>query len=182
MSELEIVRVVDVFESNHAKWALVGAHAIGLLTEPRATADFDFIVEGSKLSGILRDLTTAFGDLGPNDIGAAIQLKAIDIDLIRSTNHPLFQEALAQVHTINEWKVPRTEVLVVLKFLAAVSPWRNRDKRAQDVLDIRSIYTTRGAELDRGSMIDLAKQVYPDADREFLELLDKIDRGDSLSI
>ncbi len=32
--------------------------------------------------------------------------------------------------TIGEWKVPRTEVLVVLKFLAAVSPVRNRRKGA----------------------------------------------------
>jgi hypothetical protein len=38
MSELDISRVVAVFKSNRTAWALVGAHAIGLLTEPRATA------------------------------------------------------------------------------------------------------------------------------------------------
>ena len=80
MSELEIARVVEVFEKNHAGWALVGAHAVALLTEPRATADFDFIVESSKLEPICRDLTEVFGDLGENDIGAAIQLKAIDVE------------------------------------------------------------------------------------------------------
>lgn len=69
MSEADVVRVIEVFEANRTRWALVGAHAIGLLTEPRATADFDFIVEEARLRSILRDLTSAFGDLDANDIG-----------------------------------------------------------------------------------------------------------------
>lgn len=182
MSETDIVGVVEVFEANRAGWALVGAHAIGLVTEPRATADFDFIVEGAKLGGITRGLTNKFGDLGEHDIGAAIQLKAIDVDLIRSTNHPLFQVAIEQRRTIGAWNVPRTEVLVVLKFLAAVSPWRNRNKRRQDVTDIALVYQTAGSELDRAMMIELAGLVYPGAEREFRELLDKIDRDEPISI
>jgi hypothetical protein len=79
MGEPEIARVVAIFESNRAKWALIGAHAVGLMTEPRATADFDFIVEDSKLRGVLRDLSAAFGDLGVQDQGAAIRLSAIDV-------------------------------------------------------------------------------------------------------
>ena len=160
MSEVDIARVVEVFESNRATWALVGAHAIGLLTEPRATGDFDFIVEGGKLQGVLDNLAEIFGDLGANDIGAAIQLKAIDVDLIRSTNHELFHEAIQQVRTIGAWKVPRTEVLLVLKFLAAVSPWRNRDKRRQDIVDLSTTYNAVGADhLDRAEMIRLAARV-----------------------
>ncbi len=182
MSEVDIVRVVEIFEVNRAKWALVGAHAIGMLTEPRATADFDFIIEGSKLVAVLADLTSAFGNLEANDIGAALQLKAIDIDLIRSTNHVLFREALEQLQTIGEWKLPRTEVLLVLKFLAAVSPWRNVDKRALDIVDLRTVYRSVGPSLDRPEMIRLAKTIYPDADREFCELLDKIDRGEPIAI
>lgn len=182
MSEVELVRVVEVFEANRAQWALIGAHAVGLLTEPRAAADFDFLVEAGKLTEVLRDLTAAFGDLGENDIGAAIQLKAIDIDLIRSTNHPLFQVALAQTRTIGEWSVPQTEVLVVLKFLAAVSPWRARNKRRQDVTDIGSICLAVGDSLDRERAIDLARSVYPGAEREFRDLLDKLDRGDPIAI
>lgn len=182
MSETDIARVIEVFEAKQAGWALVGAHAIGLVTEPRATADFDFIVEGAKLGGVVRALTKVFGELGENDIGAAIQLRAIDVDLIRSTNHPLFQVALEQRRTIGAWKVPRTEVLVVLKFLAAVSPWRNRDKRIHDVGDISLVYQTAEGELDRAMMVELSGLVYPGAEREFGELLDKIDRGDPISI
>src|SRR5262249_33740722 len=88
MSEADIQQVVKAFKACRADWALVGAHAIGLITEPRATEDFDFVVEGSKLSAVLGALTKEFGELGATDIGAAVQLKAIDVDLIRSTTHP----------------------------------------------------------------------------------------------
>jgi hypothetical protein len=181
MSETDISRVVEVFETNGVRWALVGAHAIALLTEPRATVDFDFIIEGARLGSVLRDLEVAFGGLDENDIGAAVQLRAIDVDLIRSTNHPLFQVALDELRAIGEWRVPRTEVVIVLKFLAAVSPWRHQRKRRQDVLDI-SFVCERAGSLDRGWMIELSKLVYPGADNEFRELLEKLDRGDPLTI
>jgi hypothetical protein len=183
MSELDISRVVAVFKSNRTAWALVGAHAIGLLTEPRATADFDFIVESDKLDAILRDLTSIFGDLAVQDIGAAVQLTAIDIDLIRSTNHPLFVEALHQVQVLGEWKVPRPEVLIALKFLASISPRRDPEKRGQDVLDLRQVYRAVGAtNLDREEIIRLGGLAYPGAEAELRGLLDKIDRGEPLSI
>lgn len=183
MTEADIVRVVEVFEANHARWALVGAHAIGLLTQPRATADFDFIIEGSKLRAVLNGLTAAFGDLDASDIGAATQLRAIDVDLINSTNHQVFAEALARVRKVGEWNVPRTEVLIALKFLAAINPWRDRDKRAQDILDLRTVYRTVGADqLDRDEMLELAGFAYPGAEREFSALLGKIDRGEPISI
>lgn len=181
--EADVTGVVEVFEANRAAWALVGAHAVGLLTEPRATAGFDFIVESAKLSKIVRDLTARFGELDPREIGAAIQLTSIDIDLIRSTNHPLFEEALRQVQAVGAWKVPRTETLIALKFLAAISPWRNRDKRALDIVDLRRIYLEVGADqLDRDEMLRLGGLAYPGAEAELRGLLDKIDRGDPIAI
>ena len=67
------------------------------MTEPRATADFDFIVDAAKLDDIVAGLTKIFGRLDARDIGAAVQLKAIDIDLIRSSDHPLFEAALERL-------------------------------------------------------------------------------------
>jgi len=132
MSETDIARVVEVFETSRAGWALVGGHAIGLVTEPRATADFDFIVEGAKLSKVTRELTRVFGELGENDIGAAIQLKAIDVDL--------------------------------------------------DVAHMGFVYETVSVELDRTLMLKLSGLVYPGAEHQFRELLEKLDRGDPISI
>lgn len=182
MSEADISRVVEVFDACGARWALVGAHAIGLLTEPRATADFDFIVEAPKLEAVVRGLTEEFGELDETDIGAAIQLKAIDVDLIRSTNHPLFEAAVNHTRAVGEWKVPRTEMIVVLRFCAVVSPERDRIKRMQDMADLIRVYQTAFDEIDRARMIELSKLVHPGAEREFSELLDKIDRDEPIAI
>lgn len=79
--------------------------------------------------------------------------------------------------------MPRTEVILVLKFLSAVNPWRNQDKSAQDLVDLRTIYhAVGGDQLDRDEMLQLASLVYPHADREFQDLLEKIERGDPISL
>jgi hypothetical protein len=129
MTETDILRVIEAFEASGAQWALVGAHAVGFMTEPRATVDFDFIVEGRKLKSVLRRLEQDFGDLGAEDIGAAVRLAAIDVDLIRSDNHALFREALERAERTGDWNIPPPEVIILLKFLSASSPWSNRDKR-----------------------------------------------------
>jgi hypothetical protein len=183
MGEADIARVVGILGDVGARWALVGAHAVGLLTTPRATAGFDFIVEERKLRAVIASLRDAFGELGEQDVGAAVRLTAIDIDLIRSTNHPLFKEALDHVNKVGDWNIPRAEVLIALKFLAAVSPWRNLDKRTYDMGDLRSLYRAVGREtLDVALMQRLAAMAYPGAEREFATLLERIDRGDPVEI
>jgi len=57
--EERIARVVAIFQQVGSRWALVGAHAIGTLAQPRATTDFDFVVEGSKLRAGLRSIPGA---------------------------------------------------------------------------------------------------------------------------
>ena len=183
MTEADIARVIRVFETCQAKWALVGAYAVGLLTEPRATVDFDFIVEARKLKSVVSALAAEFGQLDAEDIGAAIRLRAIDVDLIRSNNHALFREALDRAQLVGEWRIPPPEVIIALKFLSAVSPWRNRDKRSQDIVDLRTVYHSVGPEtLDADTMSELAALVYPGAEREFEKLLARIDRGDPVEI
>ncbi len=183
MAEADIARVVAIFGQTGAGWALVGAHAIGVLTEPRATADFDFIIEEPKLRAVLTALEAAFGDLDIDDIGAAVRLRAIDVDLIRSNNHILFREALARTRRVNDWNIPRTEVLLALKFLAAVNPWRASDRRGQDIVDLRSVYHAVGRDaLDMPLLLELAAHVYPGAEMELATLLDRIDRGEPIQV
>lgn len=182
MTEADICQIIEAFEACHARWALVGAYAVGLVTEPRATPDFDFIVETAGLASLLRRLAKEFGELGQTDMGAEIQLKKIDVDLIGSSNHPLFHAALEQVRAVGDWKVAPTEVLIVLKFLATRSPHRDRGRRAQDMADLCGVYEVGRRDLDRAAMIELSRLVYPGAEREFTELLDKIDRGEPIAI
>lgn len=181
--EERIARVVAVFQQVGSKWALVGAHAIGTLAEPRATADFDFVVEGSKMRAVLNALEEEFGDLDAVDMGPAMRLRALDVDLIRSTTHSLFGEALTHVRRVVDWNLPLPEVLVVLKFLAAVSPWRERTKRMQDVVDLTALVTALGREeLDEALLKRLASQVYPGGEVELEALLGRIERGEPITI
>ncbi len=181
--EEKIARVVAVFQQLEARWALVGAHAVGTLAEPRATVDFDFIVEESKLRAILKALEEEFGELDAVDLGPAMRLRALDVDLIRSSTHALFQEALGQVRLVGDWKIPVPEVLIVLKYLAAVSPWRDRTKKMQDTVDLRTLLMAVGREeLDEELMRRLAALVYPGAEKEFEALLGRIERGEPVTI
>lgn len=185
--ELGIQRVVNTFERVEARWSLVGAHAIGILTEPRATVDFDFVVDDFKLKSVLLELEKEFDALENGleilDMGPALRLKALDIDLIRSSTHPLFQKALEHRRQYQDWWTPDPEVLIALKFLSAVSPWRGRTKQMYDVADLRAVVLAVGFEqLDRALMIDLAALVYPGAENKFAELLSKIERGDPIAI
>ncbi len=181
--EERIARVVGVFQQVGSSWALVGAHAIGTLAEPRATKGFDFVVEGSKLRAITQALEAEFGDLDAVDLGPAMRFRALDVDLILSTTHPLFGEALKRVRPVADWNVPVPEVLIVLKFLAAVSPWRERTKRMQDIVDLTVLVTTLGRDgLDEALLKDLAAQVYPGGDDELDALLGRIERGEPITI
>lgn len=182
MSEADVVRVIRVFKAKRARWALVGAHAIGLVTEPRATADFDFVLDATKFDDVIRALTKEFGPLDARDIGAAVQLTAIDVYLIRSTEHALFEVALEQRRMVGDWRVPRTEVLIVLKFMAALSLRRNRDKRVHDISDIIRVYRASKSKLDRDLMIELSRLVYAGAEAEFRELIGKIERDEPIAI
>ncbi len=181
--EEKIGRVVAVFEELEVRWALIGAHAVGALTEPRATSDFDFVVEEPKLRAVIAALEESFGELDTVDIGPALRLRALDVDLIRSTTHPLFQEALANIRPLGDWKIPAPEILIVLKFLSAVSTWRDRTKKMQDVVDLRALFLATGREhLDEKLMSELAAQVYPRAEVEFEDLLRRIESGEPIAI
>jgi hypothetical protein len=181
--EERIARVVAVLGEVGARWVLVGAHAVALHTEPRATVDFDFVVEGSKLERILAALQQVFGELRPFDMGPAVRLEALAIDLIRSTTHPLFAEALSSARPSGAWRVPAPETLIALKFLSAVNPWRGPTKRTYDVGDLRALVQSIGFDnLDVPEMKRLAALAYPGAEREFTDLLGRIERGEPIRI
>jgi len=181
--EERITRIVQVFDEVGARWTLVGAHAVGALTEPRATEDFDFVIEDRKLSTVLEKLGEVFGPLTTTDVGAAVRVLNLDIDLIRSTAHPLFKRSLDETRDAASWRIPVPELLIALKFLSSVNPWRGVDRRRQDVLDLILIYKTIGLDgLDRERILALSRDVYPGAERELGQLLGRVDRDEPITI
>ena len=175
-------RVVGVLERLGAKWTLVGAHAVNLYVRPRATVDVDFVVDGRMLKRILSELEAELGPLQTTDIGAALRVTNLSIDFIRSDNHPLFHAALDQAAERQGLRVPSPELLVALKCLSAVSPWRRLGDRKQDAADLINVYQAAGADFDREAAIRYGATVYPGAERELEAMLDGIDRGENVPI
>ena len=96
---------------------------------------------------------------------------------------PMTASALNETQTVASWRIPVPEVLVVLTYLSSVSPWRGLDRRRQDVLDLIRLYKASDpGRLDRERMIQLAREVFPGADREFKALLDRVDRDEPITI
>lgn len=175
-------RVIDVLARVGAKWTVVGAHAVNLYVEPRATVDIDLVVDARRMKPILQALEEEFGALQTVEIGAAVRFPSLSVDLIRGDNHPLFRAALDEAHERQGVRVPAVELLLVLKFLAAASPWRDVADRKQDVADLIRLYRAAGTELDRSAALRYASQVYPRAELELEAILDRIDRGEDVSL
>lgn len=175
-------RVIAVLEREGVRWTVIGAHAVNTYAEPRATVDIDLVIDARKLKTALAALEREFGSLVVDDIGAAERLMNLSVDLVRSDNHALFHAALEQGQARGGVRVPPPELLIALKFLAATSPWRRPAERAQDIADLINVYTSLGTDLDRVAMLAYALRIYTGADAELAGLLDRVDRGEKISI
>jgi hypothetical protein len=176
-------RVVAAFDEVGARWCLVGAHAVGVYVEPRATVGFDFVFDDRKERKLLAALERAFGQLAVIDIDAALRLPAIDVDLIRASSNELFSAALEDTVVRGRWRVPSIEVLLALKFLSATSRFRRRERRIRDAADLASVYRTVDSDsLDREKLMRLAAKVFPGAERELADWLERIDRGEPIAV
>ena len=181
--EETIAKVLAAFDKAGTKWTLVGAHAVGMLTEPRATEDFDFVIEAGKFRSVLDLLEDSFGPLKLHDIGGAVRILGLNVDQIRSTAHELFAQALEHTQSTGTWQIPTPELLIGLKFLSSVNPWRGLQRRRRDVLDLIDIYQAVGPDhLNRECMMAYAAAVYPGAEDEFDRLLERIDRDEPITI
>jgi DNA-binding NarL/FixJ family response regulator len=168
--------VIRTLDDLGVKWSLVGAHAVSAYTRPRPTEDIDLVVDARRLQQVLAALEEAFGALNTVDVGAAVRVTELSVNLIRSDNHPLFREALAQGEVRQGVRVPPAELLVALKFLAAVSPWRRPAERKQDAADLIGIYHAAGSELDIDCVLGHASRVYPGAEKKLAEVFARIER------
>ncbi len=175
-------RTIAVFERAGASWVVVGAEALNIYVRARATEDVDIVVAGGRFAHVLEEMRREFKTPQEVDISAAVRFPGIGIDLVRSTTHALFRIALDRAVAKGPVRVPPAEVLLALKFLSCISPWRADVDRKQDALDLIRLYQTVAPHLDRAEATCLAGLAYPGAEREFTALLDKIDRGEEVNI
>jgi len=93
------------------------------------------------------------------------------------------ETALAEATTIDAWRIPTREALLVMKFMAATSPFRGLDRRRQDILDLVRLYRAIDPDdLDRAMISRLAGMMYGGADAELAELFGRIDRDEPISL
>lgn len=181
--EATLARVIATFDELGVRWCLIGAHAIGEYTEPRATEDVDLLVDDRRMPKLLSLLGDRLGPLDVDDIGAAVRLRALQIDLVRASANSVFRTALAEATTIDAWRIPTREALLVMKFMAATSPFRGLDRRRQDIIDLVRLYRAIDPDdLDRPTISRLAGMMYGGADAELSELLGRIDRDEPISL
>lgn len=176
-------RIVDVLERLGVRWCLIGAHAVGEYTEPRATEDVDLLVDDRRMPKLVSALGEALGDLDVDDIGPAVRLRTVAVDLVRASSNEVFRRALADAREVDRWRFPRPEALLVMKFMAAISPFRGLDRRRQDMVDLITLYRNIDPDdLDRDYVIELAATIFAGAETEMLALLAKIDADEPISI
>src|SRR5436309_1689872 len=133
------------------------------------------LVDARKLRVLLDAVRAEFGEIETVDLGVALRIANLSVDLIRSDNHALFRLALDLAEEREGVRIPPPELLVVLKFLAAVSPWCNVADRKQDEADLLRLVQARGEDLDRAAALGYAQRAYPGAERELAALLERID-------
>lgn len=175
------------FEEAGIEWALVGAEGVNLyLQRPRATVDVDVVVRKKhlvKARKILKEVGTEFLD-------TEVHMRAtlsndpnrLEIDMIKSQSHELFERALDHKTTVGGIPVPRVEALLALKFLSAVSPWRQPADKHQDVTDFIRAFKDNKDRLDRNLLIQLASLAHKNAKKEFPLFLDRVEHDRPLTI
>ncbi len=181
--EETLQRIVSVLDRLGIRWCLVGAHAIGEYTEPRATSDVDLLVDDRRMSTLLSELRQELGELDVDDIGPAIRLRKASVDLIRASSNTVFRDTLADAIERGQWWFPRLESLLVMKFMAAISPFRGLDRRRQDMVDLIALYRSIDPDtLDRERVAALASTIYAGAEQELFALLAKVDADEPIQI
>jgi len=173
-------RAIAAFERAGIPWAVIGAQAVNMYVRPRATVDVDFVVDGRRMKKVLAALEAEFGPTRSTDIGAAVRLESLALDLVRSETQPLFRAVLDTAVEREGVRVPPPELLVALKFMSSTSNYRDPNDRRQDAVDLARVVTTLGDDLDRKAALEYAKLVFPGAERELAAMFDAIDRGDRL--
>lgn len=178
-----IHRIVQVLDRLGVQWCLIGAHAVGEYTVPRATEDVDLLIDDRRMPKILSELETQLGDLDADDIGPAVRLRVAAVDLVRASSNAVFRATLKDAVTIGQWRFPAREALIVMKFMAATSPFRGLDRRRQDMVDLIALYrSVDPGDLDRARLTELASTIHTGAAEELLELLAKVDADEPILI
>jgi hypothetical protein len=183
----KVQRLFDGLDREGVDWVLVGAQAVNLyIQRPRATIDVDIVVRQKHLRKAKKVLKEACGEVEESEVHFRGKLSPapalLEVDLINSDSHPLFEMALDRKIPIDGVPVPGIEALLALKYLSAVSPWRKEDDKHQDVTDFIRGFRDNRARIDRVILMDLASRAPRDAGADFEKFLHAVENGLPITI
>ena len=76
----------------------------------------------------------------------------------------------------------REEALLALKFLSAISPWRSREDKLQDVPDFVKAFKDNRSSIDRPLLLSLGSRAHASAAEEFARFLDAVENDKPITI
>ena len=183
----KVLDLINRLDEAEVDWVLVGAEAINLyLKSPRATVDVDLVVRKKDLRKAKKILKETCVEVKDSEVHLTGLLSPpplrLNVDLIKSQSHGLFEEALDRKLDMEGVKAPPVEILLALKYLSASSPSRRRDDKMQDLVDFLRAYRDNRSRIDRALLIDLASRAYRNARKDFEKFLDDVDHDRPITV
>ncbi len=187
-SIIPLIEVIRVLNDAKISFVLVGAH--GLATwrgKPRATEDVDVVVAAKQLKKAVAALTASFENLESVDLAVVVRLRDREthdvlIDVMKPFQQP-YREALKHTRTVTidgeSVRIPSLEMALVMKFSAMISINRADEDKHLDAHDfIRMV--KNNPKIDKRELARFATLVYPEADKEILDMVRRVEAGEQL--
>ena len=181
--------VIAVLNAAGVKFVLVGAHGIaGWMKKPRATQDVDVVVMNKHVKKATRALLAAFPKLEARDEEVVVRLRdpesgAVVIDLMKQRE--LYRETFKHTRTVSEgeqsYRIPSLELALTMKFAAMISPNRQTVDKYQDAHDFGQM-VLQNADFQRETVLALGDLVYNGGGAELLEMIRKVQVGETLNL
>jgi len=178
----KVEALFDRLRSEGIEWVLVDAEGINLYRKrPRATVDVDLVIRQRhvrKAARVLKELCTKVQETEVHWRGVLSEVpRLLEVDLIKSGSHELFDAALDQKVEFENVPVPRVEALLALKYLSAISPGRAHGDKHQDAADFIHAFNDNRGRIDRPFLVELASRAHRGARPDFEQFLQAVEAG-----
>jgi hypothetical protein len=160
-------KLITLIESD--RHLLIDTKALSRYLKPRFTEDTDYLVGHNMFLKVRKWFQE--NKIQHQDLGEAIQSKAVGIDVIDSGTNPVLKEILK-----HETGVPSPEALAATKYISIVSETRDRQKMHFDIGDFMGLVCLDGFDMKRflGFLVDRYEEQRGHAE----EIIDKIKKGE----
>jgi len=182
------IEVIRVLNRAKVRFVLAGAYGLaGWQKESRATEDVDVVVAPPHVKKAVSALLAAFSQLEAVDLPMGVRLrdrhtKDVLIDVMKPLQQP-YREVFKHSRQVSpegeNYRIPTLEMAIVMKFSAMTSLYRASEDKHRDAHDfIRMV--KNNPKLDETKLGHLALLLYPEAQRDVLNLVRKARDGETL--